>query len=95
MVSGCGISTWWPARSDKAQSFAISGSAPNTLISGLIDLAAMDEPASKPPPPAGVQIASKSGTSLSSSKTAVPCPVMVQGWSYGGKTTAPDSAAIR
>ena len=44
-------------------SFACSGSAPKTRISGLTPFAAIEVPANRPPPPTQTTIASRSGTS--------------------------------
>src|SRR5438552_3953725 len=71
MVFGvvCGMSL--PAALERAASSAPSGSAPKTRIDELMPRAATQHPARSPPPPTGVTIASRWGTSPSSSSAAV------------------------
>ena len=67
----------------RAASSAFAGSAPWTARPGRSDVAAIAVPDRRPPPPTGATIASRSGTSSTSSSAAVPCPAITLASSNG------------
>ena len=78
MVCGSSEGRIRPAARDRKASSACSGSAPITRMPGQSSRAAMAVPLSSPPPPTGARITSRSGTSSSSSRAAVPWPAMTR-----------------
>src|SRR5450759_2976663 len=78
MVFGVANVTMIPLLNERNPSSAPAGSAPMTLIFGLMPFTATAVPDSKPPPPKGVMTMSRSGTSSSSSSAAVPCPAITR-----------------
>ena len=69
-----------------------SGSTPQRRISGRSPLAATAQPERRPPPPHGVTIRSRSGTSSRSSRASVPWPAITASSSNGGTRVAPCSS---
>ncbi len=52
----------------------MAASTPMISMSGLMALAAMAQPAIRPPPPMGMTRASRSGASSRNSRAQTPCP---------------------
>ena len=94
MVAGRGMVTGCPAASDRFTSSPVSGSTPQRRISGLSPFAATAQPERRPPPPQGVTITSRSGTSSRSSSARVPWPAITASSSKGGTSVAPCSSTI-
>ena len=95
MVGLIGIVTGSPAASDGAKAEAPVDCTPMMRISRpscrARSLSAMAVPEMSPPPPMGTSTVSTSGVCSSTSSPTVPCPAMIDGWSYGGTNIPPVS----
>ena len=81
-----------PILNDSAAGAAVSGSTPQTFISGLSALIVLATPVIKPPPPILAMIAAVSGASSKISRPNVPWPAMKL-WSSNGCTNVPSAPA--
>ena len=89
-------STGAPAVTAAAMLVAPAGSAPTTRTDGACFPSQVREPAISPPPPTGTTTASGERPSCAkASRSTVPCPAIVCGWSKAGTTVAPDCSAYR
>ena len=77
-------STGLPAFSAACKQALSSASTPITFISGRSDFIYTAIPASKPPPPTGINTASSSFNCCISSRATVPWPTITSGSSNGG-----------
>ena len=93
MVLTFGKETTFPCFNDSCIQFAPAGSTPMTLIFGFNNLASVETPHNKPPPPTGAKIISTVGSSLIISMAMEPCPVATTSSSNGWMKVYPFSSA--
>ena len=82
--------TRWPASRERFIASASTGSTPMMRTEGMTALTYAAMPASRPPPPTGMKMASRApGRWRTISSPTVPCPAMTSGSSNGWMNVSP------